>query len=146
MKYNVDLYASVRPHLVDTLHIEADTVEDAIHQANQDERVVRGHVYLHNIAVAPTPPTQKPFIVLLDTGGRPYGIGGETQVRYEFDRESEAWSTFWGHVAGMADDGVQMKGLDERYVLESRTGLNPNTGGSAWAGHRWYVHIMKGKP
>lgn len=143
MQFKISLYTVERPHLVDTLHIEANTVEDAVHQANQDERVQRGHVYLHNIAVAPKPPTQKPFIVLVDTGGRPYGVGGETQVRYEFDRESEAWATFWGHVAGMADDGVPMTGLDDRYVLASRTGINPNSSGMSWAGRRWYVHITK---
>lgn len=143
MQYNIDLYASVRPHLVDTLHIEADSIEDAIHQANQDERVERGHVYLHNVALAPPKAQQKQFLVLLDTGGRPYTVGGESQVRYEFEREAEAWSTFWGFIAGLADDGVPMKGMDEQVVLASRTGVNPNTGGTAWAGSRWYAHITK---
>lgn len=89
-----------------------------------------------------TLPTDAPFTLLVDTGGRPYTLRGDAQFAVPFQRESRAWAAFWDHVSAMADDGEEMSGFDTSRVLASRTGLNPKSG-APWSGSRWYVHLMR---
>lgn len=47
-KFLVDLYASHHPHLVDSITVEAETLEEAARAAGDDPRVQFGTAYAHN--------------------------------------------------------------------------------------------------
>jgi uncharacterized protein YciI len=47
--YQIDLYTMDRPHLADSLIIEAEDKVEAIEQARKDPRVVSGVLGLHSI-------------------------------------------------------------------------------------------------
>lgn len=47
-KFLVDLYASHHPHLVDSITVEAETLEEAARAAGDDPRVRFGTAYAHN--------------------------------------------------------------------------------------------------
>jgi uncharacterized protein YciI len=49
MKFKISLYAVERPHLADTLEIEACCGQHAIKQANADPRVESGVLYARDI-------------------------------------------------------------------------------------------------
>lgn len=50
MQFKISLYAVERPHLTDTLTIEACCGHHAIEQANADPRVKSGVLYARDIA------------------------------------------------------------------------------------------------
>lgn len=47
-KFLVDLYASHHPHLVDSITVEAETIEEAARAAGEDPRVRFGTAYAHS--------------------------------------------------------------------------------------------------
>lgn len=52
MKFKISLYTVERPHLADTLLIEACCGQHAVKQANEDPRVVTGTLYARDIVAA----------------------------------------------------------------------------------------------
>jgi hypothetical protein len=52
MQFKISLYTADRPHLADTLTIEACCGQHAVEQANEDPRVVAGTLYARDIAAA----------------------------------------------------------------------------------------------
>ncbi len=85
--------------------------------------------------------TVSKYVVLVDTGGRPYTVDGASQFSLGFVRESEAWAEFWKQVSQQPDDGLPLRGYDPEWVLAARTGLNQPESPSRY--RRWTISIIK---